>query len=582
MPTVPRYQPNVAERPAFRQNVTTQASADDMGAAVGRGLGRVAEGVAVATDALAQLRDLEDSAQAAEADNALSAWSREAMWGDGGYMTLEGRAAVDARSGFENKIEEQRREFGAGLKSAGAQRKYAEVSQGRKSQLLQTVVQHNATATKAWLRDSSDARLDTMQEDAIARSADPKEVDKYLYAGLEELGQRAALEGWDADILANKKAQYISDTRQAVAMRIAIADPLAAMDYLEKHRENLTGPAQASIEDALDERVKVELTKRESAKIIDMIATGEGDIEAQMLAIEDEDVRDLTRKSVTSTLQAQATAEKLKTEALQKQAYDAMVTKGISPFAFPPELQSALGIDGMKSFMSFWETHAAGETPTDDPQVVYDMRIAAATDPKGFAAVNLLDHINDMSPQTLKEMSEKQADIVAANGKDPDGAVVKSAFSIAGDQLEAIGITTVGKKGGDREKVAGRIADFQNALYAEIMGFKAENGKLPTDAETRAMVSELLLPVVIKRPSDKTLDQWFGGGFRRTDGYLFEAGGEVGTLPDGSTIALDVDYAGVPFADRIELERAMEQTMGRKPSPDEVAAKYNQYLTERR
>src|SRR5690554_6850125 len=101
MAQVPQYKPSVAERPILQANLTTRASAADMGSAIGAGLQQVGAGLGQAAQEFGTLRDLEDQMRAKEADNAFAAWNREASYGEGGFMTLEGQAAVDGRSAYE-------------------------------------------------------------------------------------------------------------------------------------------------------------------------------------------------------------------------------------------------------------------------------------------------------------------------------------------------------------------------------------------------------------------------------------------------------------------------------------------------
>ena len=75
-----------------------------------------------------QVKNLDDVMLAKDADNRFSDWLRERMYGDNGYMTLQGRNAVEGRAQFEKDVEERRRDFGTGL-TPGAARSYQDASQ---------------------------------------------------------------------------------------------------------------------------------------------------------------------------------------------------------------------------------------------------------------------------------------------------------------------------------------------------------------------------------------------------------------------------------------------------------------------
>lgn len=269
MPVVPQYQiGQVAQRPILQQGINVQASADDMGAAVGRGMQNLAQGVGQVGQAMRAVQELEDVAKAKEADNQFAAWLRERQYGENGYLTLEGQAAVANRTAFEAEVAAKRREFGANL-TGGASIAYSRASEARLNDTLDTSIRHAATERKTWFRDASTARLDTFAEDALAAYRDPAKVKKNIAAGVLELRQMGGLEGWDADTLGNKEAEYVSGVHKNIALRIAQTDPAAAMTYYEDHKDALTGPAQTDLENILAPLIIDEQAKSEAARLLE-------------------------------------------------------------------------------------------------------------------------------------------------------------------------------------------------------------------------------------------------------------------------------------------------------------------------
>lgn len=256
MPVVPLYQPGqVQNRPLGQQRLTTRASAEDFGAAQARGLGAVAQGMGQVADAMLKVRDLEDTARAKEADNQFAAWVRERSYGENGYMTLEGRAAVEAREAFEREAAAKRQEFGAGL-TPGAAAKYKGASEVRLNSVLDASIVHSANARKEWFKTASTDRIDTFAEDALAGYTNPNTVAKNIAAGQAELRSMAELQGWDADTLKNREAEFVSGVHKNIALRIAQTDPLAADKYRKANASALTGPHQYDLEAALGSAVK--------------------------------------------------------------------------------------------------------------------------------------------------------------------------------------------------------------------------------------------------------------------------------------------------------------------------------------
>lgn len=270
MPIVPQYQPGqVQQRGAFQQGVTVRASADDMGAAVGRGLQSLGQGVGEVANAMAQVQEMEDVALAKQADNDFAGWLRERQYGEGGFLTLEGRNAVQAREAFEREVADKRREFGQGL-APGAQAAFDQASTSRVNSTLDQSVVHTANQRKAWFKDASTQRIDTFAEDALAGYANPNLVARNIAAGQAELRSMAEMQGWDPDALANREAEFVSGVHKNVTLRIAQSDPLAADAYRKQHNDSLTGPDQYQLEGSLQSAV----LEAEAVRVVDGILQG--------------------------------------------------------------------------------------------------------------------------------------------------------------------------------------------------------------------------------------------------------------------------------------------------------------------
>lgn len=251
MVKVPTYSGGGQQLRAINQTpVRVNASADSFGGGLGRGLGAVGEGLGQAASAMSAMQELEDTTRAKEADNAYANWVRESMYGDGGFLTQSGRNAVDGRAAFEAQAAEKRAEFGAGL-TPGAQRAYETASTARLQQVLNSSITHTANERKTWVAEASASRLNTFSEDAVAAYADPAKVAQSIAAGQAELRQQGQLMGWDADTLANREAEYVSEVRLNTGLRMLAEDPEWAKMYFDQWKDQITGPHQYRFEEAL-------------------------------------------------------------------------------------------------------------------------------------------------------------------------------------------------------------------------------------------------------------------------------------------------------------------------------------------
>jgi hypothetical protein len=264
---VPEYQPGVQIRPEFQSSIEDRSTPGAFGASIGRGMQDAARGLDQMGDALAAVAEMEGTLRAKERDNQFAAWDREAKYGEGGFLTLEGKAAVDGRAAYEKNLVEKQREFGKGLDPiAGG--KYKAASDARVSQSLDGSIRHAASARKQWFADATTARLNTFAEEAVAAYSDPAKVQFNIAGGQAEIREQARMLGWDADVLKNREAEYISSVRMGVAARLLGDDPLKAKAYYDQHKGQLTGPHQAKFEEAIKVPLKTEHVKQHTARIL--------------------------------------------------------------------------------------------------------------------------------------------------------------------------------------------------------------------------------------------------------------------------------------------------------------------------
>lgn len=250
MPVVPRYEPGVRLNPMNQRGFSVRATPEDAGAAAARGLGDLASGVSQVAQAQAFVQEMEGEAKAKEADNAYAAWAREAMYGENGYMNLEGQAAVVARAEFEKQAAEKKAEFGAGLNGFGA-KAYENASTARLNSILDQTITHQASERKTWMKTASADRVKTFADDALAGYQNPKIVEKNIAAGIAEIRSMGALAGLDADSLKAREEEFTAGVHKNVALRMAQTDPAAALEYAKKYETVLGGAAMTDLENIL-------------------------------------------------------------------------------------------------------------------------------------------------------------------------------------------------------------------------------------------------------------------------------------------------------------------------------------------
>lgn len=269
MVKVPEYQQNVSLRPALRQDIDVRANAEHFGAAIGRGMMGLAQGVGEVAQAMQAVQALEDELRTKDAMNQLAEWDRQAKYGENGYLTMEGRNAVEAQKGYEEAFERKRKELGAKLPPRAA-RLYDEASLAHQRASFDQAIRHAATQRKQWFNDATTHSLNTFAEDAVAAYNDPAQANHWIAAGQMEIRKQAQMLGWDEAVRSNRERQFVSDVRYSTALRLANDDPMAAQRYYEEHKDQFTGEHQAKIEAQLKLPVLQEKVKQNAANFYSM------------------------------------------------------------------------------------------------------------------------------------------------------------------------------------------------------------------------------------------------------------------------------------------------------------------------
>lgn len=257
MVKVPEYIPNVSLRPELQSGIDVRANAEHFGAGIGRGMGQAAQGLSNLAGSLQAVKELENQAEAKEREKNFLDWKRERMYGENGFMTLEGKNAVDGRKAFEDEVETKRREFGKGL-NPGSAKVYQRVTDAHLQNTLQQSIVHTANARKTWFKEASTSRMQMFADEALVNYNNPAALQKNMAAGIAELREKGQLEGWDADTLKMRALEYASGVHKNIALRMLQDGPnsaLAAEKYVKDNAHQMTGADQYDLRKTLETEV---------------------------------------------------------------------------------------------------------------------------------------------------------------------------------------------------------------------------------------------------------------------------------------------------------------------------------------
>jgi hypothetical protein len=296
------------------------------------------------------------------------------------------------------------------------------------------------------------------------------------------------------------------------------------------------------------------------------------EIEERLSAIADPERQGRVRAMIYKQLEGQDKARSFAQKAAKDELWRMWEAGGQTPDQAPVEVRIAAGSEAINSIYEFAEKEAGGRAVTNE-QVLYQLQRMEKEDPQSYAQLDLTDYYSQLSRTDRQERVKAQNSILGDYNKAvQEGSIYADAYKQADTALDAVGLTTTGldadKNRKKREEMSLRLARFQNAMKDSIDDFRGQNdGRVPTYAETQAIINRLLLPVVIKSPGE-----WFGTN--TADAFNFE----TSMRPDGSTVEINVQYDQIPVDIRNDMIEVMTDELGRKPTNDEIVERYEAYV----
>ena len=209
------------------------------------GIGDLGDGLQKVGQMLYDWQDEADTATAKIADAKYSDLIREELYGDqNGFMYASGGEAMQRRGTVAERLKQAQDAALANL--TPAQRARAEGAiQARYQGALQSVDQHTAREGRTYLNDASDARVQMFVNDAIAR---PDAASVEISRAELEIKDKAKREGWSPEVTALNLEKVRTATHSGIVERIGNVDALGALDYLGKHKDEMSGSEVARLE----------------------------------------------------------------------------------------------------------------------------------------------------------------------------------------------------------------------------------------------------------------------------------------------------------------------------------------------
>lgn len=239
MPTIPTYNREVSLEPQFTATNNVRATPEAFGAAIGRGMQDVGQGIDMIAKAKFTLEQkLQDNADRAARIRTEKEVNNLLLDPDNGILNRQGTGAVGAAKAFQTDVEELRASGSKGLQGQ-ALTNYNLYFDQMIVERSATVLRHESTEVKKAVDQSYVSLADTYLDNAVTYSRDPAASRRYIDEGVKVLRERGVTFGMPEATVDNDVDEYVRNAHKVVAMTIASEDPLAAQAYVDSNRDEL-------------------------------------------------------------------------------------------------------------------------------------------------------------------------------------------------------------------------------------------------------------------------------------------------------------------------------------------------------
>ncbi len=257
MAKVPTFEGGQRRAPLHRGNFTVRATPEAFGAATGRGLTALGQGVGTLSEAVSTVADL-------RAQNALKTAQADYMEGaralvsdpETGFLSHTGSDAINGLAAVEAQLEELGRGIAERLPGQVRPR-FQDFRIGHNTNLGREMLRHKAEQTKAETRTASNRRIVVLKQEAVRNHTDPVAHLNSLTEAENEFRTMAGLEGLSDEVTEQKLAEYRDSVQSDIILQMAERDPLVAEARYEAVKDRLQEQTRQGIERRITPAVKI-------------------------------------------------------------------------------------------------------------------------------------------------------------------------------------------------------------------------------------------------------------------------------------------------------------------------------------
>lgn len=261
MPRVPTYDTAQVQQQPTRP-IQLQGVAPDT-TSIAQGLQTLGRGAQMLMD---KEREKADTALLMDADNQLTKWQQQSMYGENGAYSRKGQNALDVTNQTLDQFEKAQAEIAKTLTNDQQKARYAQIVNSRRNSLSSDLNRYEYGERQNYYGQVEKAQLETSMQGAALEYQDPAKVDQYRQKVDAVLTSRAERLGLSPEAAQAERLETNSGMSTAVIQRMLIDSPQKAKSYYESYKDTMTAEDQIRTSNGIDQgfrRLEAEARQRQ-------------------------------------------------------------------------------------------------------------------------------------------------------------------------------------------------------------------------------------------------------------------------------------------------------------------------------
>lgn len=261
MPRVPTYEVPQVQQQATRP-IQLQGVAPDT-TSIAQGLQSLGRGAQMLMD---KEREKADTALLMDADNKLTKWQQQTMFGEQGVYTRKGQNALDVTNQTLDQFEKAQAEIAKTLTNDQQKARYAQIVNSRRNSLSSDLNRYEYGERQSYFGQVEQGQLETSMQGAALEYQDPAKVQAYRAKTDAVLASRAERLGLSPEAAQAERLKANSGMSTAVIQRMLIDSPQKAKGLFEAYKDTMTAEDQIRTSNGIDQgfrRLEAEARQRQ-------------------------------------------------------------------------------------------------------------------------------------------------------------------------------------------------------------------------------------------------------------------------------------------------------------------------------